>query len=125
MLGLAKAIPALVAAMGRAKAAAQNFRDNQTIASDGVKTINGWTGSVPDGYVRTSPEEVRDYSLKIGHSLQSKGAADQLHTDRGFPGMSRASDAEKQLTLAAPDHPIGVSRDMCNDCQGWFQSRAD
>ena len=94
--------------MGRAKAAAQNFRDNQTIASDGVKTINGWTGSVPDGYVRTSPEEVRDYSLKIGHSLQSKGAADQLHTDRGFPGMSRASDAEKQLTLAAPDHPIGV-----------------
>jgi hypothetical protein len=119
------AVRASVAAMRRAQAAAESWPENRTVASDGVKTLNGFAGSVPDGYVRVSPEDVRDYSLKIGHDLQSKGARDQQHTPRGFPGLSRATDAEKQLGLAAPNHPIGVSRPMCNDCQGWYQSRAN
>ncbi|WRZ01205.1 hypothetical protein OG889_44970 [Streptomyces sp. NBC_00481] len=34
------------------------------------------------------------------------------------------SHAERQAAVASPNRPIGVSQDMCELCQGWFQRRA-
>jgi hypothetical protein len=122
------AVKASIAAMERAKATASALKDDpafkgKVVASDGINTRSGWKGELPEGYGQVSPEAVRDYSKKIGYSLTPKGAEDQVSRG-GFPGKSRASDAEKQLAMAKPDHPIGVSKPMCGDCQKWFQQRA-
>lgn len=44
--------------------------------------------------------------------------------NRQAPGTVNASHAEKQVAVMAPDEPIGVNRDMCPDCRGWFEQWA-
>jgi hypothetical protein len=119
----ADAVKASVAAMERAKTGASTLKSG-AVASDGISTRSGWTPKLPEGYGRVSPEAIRDYSKNIGHTLTAKGAEDHVGVPGGFPGKSRASDAEKQLALAQPDHPIGVSKPMCGDCKSWFEQRA-
>jgi hypothetical protein len=42
----------------------------------------------------------------------------------GRPGGTLATHAEKIVHTLVGDAPIGVSRDMCGDCQGYFRSEA-
>ncbi|MFV0387738.1 MAG: hypothetical protein ACK5NT_03195, partial [Pyrinomonadaceae bacterium] len=104
---------------------AENFK-NKTVAADGDKTLSGWKGKQnprPSGYRDVSPEDVRDYSELIGHELKNGGANDQVARG-GFRGKYYASHAEKQLAVARPNEPIGVSRPMCADCQRFFSRLA-
>jgi hypothetical protein len=45
-------------------------------------------------------------------------------SDMSVPGQYSISHAEQQVRRAAGDAPIGVSRDMCEDCQNYFRSQA-
>jgi hypothetical protein len=110
-------------ALARARAAAKDVSVTKAVASDGVQTVSGWTGS-PGGFARVTPEEVASYSKKIGHELTPVGGPDQVSRG-GFPGKFNASHAEKQLAVARPNDPIAVSRPMCSDCQGFFRAQAE
>jgi hypothetical protein len=39
-------------------------------------------------------------------------------------GQTRASHAEQQAAIEAPDEPLGVNRAMCPDCVEFFRERA-
>ena len=41
--------------------------------------------------------------------------------DHGEPGRYYASHAERQEALTAERPAIGVSRELCEDCPGWFR----
>jgi hypothetical protein len=97
--------------------------DQKTVSADGGKTMSGWEEPRPDGYDFATPHEVRDYSKEIGHDLRSSGARDHVG-DGGFDGAASASHAEKQMAVAHPNDPLGVSKPMCNDCQQFFQQHA-
>ncbi len=99
------------------------FTKNKTVAADGTKTVSGWNPNPPDGYTPVPPEDVAAYSDKIGHDLKPSGAFDQVNQG-GFPGKFNASHAEKQMTIASPGDPIGVSKPMCPDCVNFFKSNA-
>ncbi len=43
--------------------------------------------------------------------------------DNGVEGSFFACHAEKQLSLLTSE-PIGISRDMCNDCIAYFQKHS-
>jgi uncharacterized Zn-binding protein involved in type VI secretion len=121
-LAVRRSIAASQAAEARASTFAQDFPPKKTVSSDGKKTVSGWS-ETPRGYQNVSPEEVAAYSNKIGHDLKPAGGQDQVNRG-GFPGKYHASHAEKQMALASPDEPIGVSKPMCPDCQGFFSKHA-
>jgi RHS repeat-associated protein len=95
---------------------------DKTVASDGAKTLSGWTNK-PPGYTDVDPVHVVHLSNQNGHELRSGGAQDQKNNG-GFPGKYNASHAEKQMTVASPDEPVGVSKPMCRDCQDYFAAQA-
>ena len=43
---------------------------------------------------------------------------------QGAPGRYNGSHAERQKALRAIDTGLGISKDMCEDCGGWFRSYA-
>jgi len=101
-------------------------RQGKTVASDGEnRTMSGWDPTdVPEGYSRVSPDEVQN---------SSSHQADSHPFDQGTDGRYNNSHAEKQLAAihdgsprsdSAPSRPIGVSNEMCGDCQRRFQQRA-
>jgi uncharacterized Zn-binding protein involved in type VI secretion len=100
---------------------------NKTVASDGDQTLSGWSGKSNQGqrqgYKEVPPREVETLSQKIGHDLAPSGATDQVNRG-GFRGKFNASHAEKQLAILKPNKPIGVSKAMCPDCQGFFSKLA-
>jgi len=89
------------------------FKD-KTVAADGDKTLSGWAEPKPDGYVHVPPEKVREVGENFGHEFQPH------FRDNGVPGRYHASHAEKQLIVHNADHPIGVSKRMCDDCKAFF-----
>lgn len=103
----------------------RKYRKN-TIASDGIKTINGWSENTPEGFSRANPKEIHDYSQNsLGYEIERSGGLDYGgNKDEGFPGKRRASDAEKQLIFQKSNEPIGVSREMCQDCTNFFEKEA-
>lgn len=101
---------------------------NKVVASDGCTTLSGWDGkttSAPSEFSRVTPEEIRAYSAKIGHNLEpTKGLDVNPFTQKGFAGKYNASHAEKQMTILSPNKPIGVSKEMCDDCIQFFSKQA-
>jgi len=81
-----------------------------------------WAGAALAWLVR--PRAVRDYADRIGHPLRAEPFGDQTNRPDGWPGKYNASHAEKQQALTSPGHPVGVTRPMCPDCQGFFQKHA-
>jgi hypothetical protein len=67
-----------------------------------------------------SLKEVMDYCNKIGHEVPPP-IPDML--DNGIEGSFYACHAEKQLSLLT-DKPIGVSKEMCQNCIEFFQKHA-
>jgi hypothetical protein len=122
------------AAMGRAVDAKRTLPETKAyrpkaVASDGYTTMSGWDGKTtkaPSGFSRVAPEDVRAHSEKIGHTLEAKEIRDyNRFTEEGFPGKYNASHAEKQMALLSPNEPIGVSKEMCLDCQHFFLKQAE
>ena len=111
-----------IAAEDRASKAAKDLPPKKTVSSNGDKTVSGWSDR-PRGYADVTPEEVAEYSKKIGHELKAAGAQDQVHRG-GFPGKYFSSHAEKKMAVHSPNEPIGVSKPMCKDCKEFFKKHA-
>ena len=78
--------------------------------------LSGW------GHERGYPQmtdAVRIRAVEIRHPLEPHPF------DDAFDGQYHASHAEKQVAELARDQPIAVSREMCEDCQGYFQRLTD
>lgn len=76
--------------------------------------MSGWKQPRPEGFKGATAEEVKANADKIDHELEPHPF------DKDFPGQYNASHAEKQMSVVSPDHPIGVSKPMCTDCQNYF-----
>jgi hypothetical protein len=107
-------------------AADEAIAARDTIPNAGKKTI----ARAPDGETQTSGwgsnvdslDPVFDLSRKIGHEPKPSPKLDAP----GHPGSYNASHAEKKLAAQTNgDLPIGVSREMCMDCQNFFQRLAN
>ncbi|RMU25044.1 PAAR domain-containing protein [Pseudomonas savastanoi] len=111
------------AALGRASQARADLPQSKelkvkTVSSNDKKTLSGWGNKKPEGYERISAEQVKAKSEEIGHEVKSHPY------DRGYKGQYFSSHAEKQMSIASPNHPLGVSKPMCTDCQGYFSQLA-
>jgi len=122
VVSASQAAEASASAEARAQVEAKNLTSNKTVASDGNKTVSGWS-EPPEGYSQATPEDVAAHSKKIGHELKPAGANDQINRG-GFPGKYNASHAEKQMALASPNEPAGVSKPMCSDCIEFYKAQA-
>jgi len=80
----------------------------------GDRTISGWKQQ--PGFIQAT-ERVMIRCEEIGYSLRPAGPL-----DKGVPGRYNASHAEKQISVIYPDQPIGVSSEMCLDCQEYFKA---
>ncbi|MCL1810485.1 MAG: DUF4280 domain-containing protein [Clostridiales bacterium] len=131
---LSKRIKEAIAARERAKELAGEYNSRyarkKTVASDGATTLSGWrklpeyTSSVSRTTRDNAGNDIRltDAVLgkaeEMGYVLTPAGAR-----DHGVPGQFNASHAEKQLSCLTTD-PIGVSQEMCEDCQAYFTALA-
>ncbi|RMS62353.1 Rhs protein [Pseudomonas syringae pv. aceris] len=111
------------AALGRASQARADLPQSKelkvkTVSSNDKKTLSGWGNKKPEGYERISAEQVKAKSEEIGHEVKSHPY------DRYYKGQYFSSHAEKQMLIASPNHPLGVSKPMCTDCQGYFSQLA-
>ena len=100
----------------------------KSVASDGdINTLSGWGKYVDkEGNINRTitPDDVINKSIEIGHSLQENAFLDNINNG-GQLGQSKASHAEKQLSLLT-DKPIGVAPiDICADCQSYFIKLAE
>jgi uncharacterized Zn-binding protein involved in type VI secretion len=119
--GIADATAESQAAYGRAQQAQEGLGktfEKKTTASDGDKTLSGWSQDKPPGFAHGKAEDVRAMSNEIGHDLKP-------HVfDKDFPGQYNASHAEKQLSILKPGDPMGSSRPVCSDCQSYLSKFA-
>ena len=111
------------AALGRASQARADLPQSKelkvkTVSSNDKKTLSGWGNKKPEGYERISAGQVKAKSEEIGHEVKSHPY------DRDYKGQYFSSHAEKQMSIASPNHPLGVSKPMCTDCQGYFSQLA-
>ncbi|KFF82979.1 PAAR domain-containing protein [Pseudomonas syringae] len=111
------------AALGRASQARADLPQSKelkvkTVSSNDKKTLSGWGNKKPEGYERISAEQVKAKSEEIGHEVKSHPY------DRDYKGQYFSSHAEKQMSIASANHPLGVSKPMCTDCQGYFSQLA-
>lgn len=93
-----------------------NPPNKKTIAGieSGERTISGWKEI--EGYTQAT-DIVIAKCQEIGHQLKLAGPL-----DKGVPGRYNASHAEKQISVLHPNQPIGVSSEMCADCQEYFKA---
>lgn len=104
-----------------------NSKAEKTVASDGSKTVSGWSeGRVSnkfkksEGVADVSPEKVLDYGKNdLGHEFDVNSSI-----DNGVEGQASASHAEKQMMTDNPKDAIGVSRKMCTNCKSMAQKHA-
>ncbi|WP_439329356.1 hypothetical protein [Corallococcus sicarius] len=80
---------------------------------DGTKTLSGW--SEKPGYTQTT-----EGVLELSDAMKFPLRANKL-LDQGVPGRYAASHAEPQMSVARPNEPIGVSKEMCTSCQAYFK----
>lgn len=111
------------AALGRAHLAKLELPPNKeynvkTVSSNDKKTLSGWGNKKPEGYEKVPAEQVKAKSEAIGHEVKAHPY------DRDYDGQYFSSHAEKQMSIISPNHPIGVSKPMCNDCKGYFSKLA-
>lgn len=111
--------------------AAQSARANLPSAP-GVKAAAGVEGRDPtlSGYKSTEQYlhagEATERAIIEGRPAGSEPEAHPFDrtASTGTAGEVRGSHAEKQAAVLAPDKPVGVSKEMCADCQSWFRQRA-
>ena len=95
----------------------------KTVSSDSVDgsddALSGWSQSRrPSGFQSPNVDEVLRVTDEMGYPRTPHGL------DQGVPGRYNGSHAERQKALRATDTSLGISKDMCEDCGGWFRSYA-
>ena len=118
------------AAFDRANAAYDSLpqsKSEKTVASDGIKTVSGWSPHrvskkfrTGEGVTDVPSDKVLKYGKNdLGHEFNTNSSI-----DHGVEGQASASHAEKQMMTDNPKDPIGVSRDMCPNCKSMAQKHA-
>lgn len=106
-------------------------KDNKTVATDGtIYTLSGWSALGDDSqFTRVAPAEVMKRADNIGYLIENN------YRDHGVDKQFNACHAEKQLSEVRlqqfennlsleTNQPIGISRKMCDDCEGYFKALA-
>ncbi|MFF7139510.1 hypothetical protein RKD27_000014 [Streptomyces sp. SAI-126] len=81
-----------------------------------IQAVSGFATDIPDGYERAMPEQV--------YAAMSTERTPFFFDNSGGDGAYYLSHAEKQASTLRPGISISVSRDVCDNCIGWFQGRA-
>jgi len=91
--------------------------ESKTVSSDHVQTLSGWseTRRSKTGFQKPDLDGVFAKQEEIGRPIKIDD-----FLDNGIPGSFNASHAERQLSLTAKEPAIGISKDLCKDCQGYF-----
>ena len=95
----------------------------KTVSSDSVNgsddALSGWSQSRrPSGFQSPNVDEVLRVTDEMGYPRTPHGL------DQGVPGRYNGSHAERQKALRATETSLGISKEMCEDCGGWFRSYA-
>ena len=81
--------------------------------------LSGWSEERrPTGFQRPNADEVLRVTDEMGYPRTTHPY------DQGTPGLYHASHAERQKALTAEWPHLGVSKPMCEDCNGWFRKFA-
>jgi len=81
--------------------------------------LSGWSEERrPTGFQRPNVDEVLRVTDEMGYPRTTHPY------DQGTPGLYHASHAERQKALTAEWPHLGVSKPMCEDCNGWFRKFA-
>ncbi len=81
--------------------------------------LSGWSEERrPTGFQRPNVDEVLRVTDEMGYPRTAHPY------DQGTPGLYHASHAERQKALTAEWPHLGVSKPMCEDCNGWFRKFA-
>ncbi|WP_181575152.1 hypothetical protein [Actinomyces sp. Z5] len=91
----------------------------KAVSSDHNKTLSGWGGNRPSEFHKPNVDEVLAKQREIGHPPVDMGGR-----DHGVLGQCKASHAERQQSLIAKEPDIGVSKNICPDCMGYFRKLA-
>ncbi|CCK24477.1 hypothetical protein BN159_0098 [Streptomyces davaonensis JCM 4913] len=96
-------------------------RGQKTVANveGGKPTESGWADSAGYEGKQGAVDRSRAEGVESGHERDP-----HFRDPKQVEGGYEDSHAERQAAVASPNRPIGVSRDMCELCQGWFQRRA-
>ncbi|MGW0771754.1 ricin-type beta-trefoil lectin domain protein [Streptomyces sp. NPDC002676] len=90
---------------------------SKTAAEAGdIQAASGFATDIPSGYERAMPEQV--------YAAMPTDRTPFFFDNSGGGGAYYLSHAEKQASTLRPGISISVSRDMCDNCIGWFQGRA-
>ena len=81
--------------------------------------LSGWSEERrPTGFQRPNADEVLRVTDEMGYPRTTHPY------NQGTPGLYHASHAERQKALTAEWPHLGVSKPMCEDCNGWFRKFA-
>ena len=81
--------------------------------------LSGWSEERrPLGFQKPNISEVLRVTDEMGYPRTPHPY------DQGTPGLYHASHAERQKALSAEWPNLGVSKPICEDCNGWFRSLA-
>jgi hypothetical protein len=88
-----------------------------TTRSDGtITTRSGWTQA--KGY-----DQGTDKAMALADKMNFTFKSNPIK-DQGTPGRFQASHAETQAAALAPNQALGVSKDVCSECQRFLSSMA-
>ena len=81
--------------------------------------LSGWSEERrPTGFQHPNVDEVLRVTDEMGYPRTTHPY------NQGTPGLYHASHAERQKALTAEWPHLGVSKPMCEDCNGWFRKFA-
>ncbi len=81
--------------------------------------LSGWSEERrPSGFQKPNVSEVLRVTDEMGYPRTPHPY------DQGTPGLYHASHTERQKALTAKWPHMGVSKPICEDCNGWFRSLA-
>jgi RHS repeat-associated protein len=94
--------------------------EDKTVAAAGDGVYASGTNQVKD-FDHVPPDDVKS---ALGTDLFPPQEGKQDFLDNGDPGSYNASHAEMQAAAAQPGEPIGVSKEMCDNCYPAMQQIA-
>ncbi|MFI8073964.1 ricin-type beta-trefoil lectin domain protein [Streptomyces sp. NPDC086033] len=97
-------------------AASVNLGSKTAAEAGDIQAASGFATDIPAGYGRAMPDQV--------HAAMPTDRTPFFFDNSGGAGAYYLSHAEKQASTLRPGIAISVSRDMCDNCIGWFQDRA-
>ncbi|WP_232023061.1 hypothetical protein [Actinomyces viscosus] len=96
----------------------KKYKSRKTVSANGVKSLSGWSLDRPGGFQGPNVDEVLQVTDEMGFPRR------QDFRDHGIDGQYDASHAERQEAVAADEPYIGVTRDVCENCEDWYRAFA-